>query len=166
LELLNFGQEAREELYKVQSINLCAPLVGQIVVDCMVKPPVKGDASYEQFHEEESGIFNTLHKRAMNLYETFQKLEGFECQRPQGAMYLFPQLKLPQKAIEAAKSKNKSPDAFYCMELLEKTGICVVPGSGFGQKEGTVHFRTTFLAPGDFGERMEKFHQDFMKQYT
>jgi hypothetical protein len=28
-------------------------------------------------------------------------------------------------------------------------GICVVPGSGFGQKDGTYHFRTTFLPPED-----------------
>ena len=26
-------------------------------------------------------------------------------------------------------------------ELLEETGICLVPGSGFGQKDGTYHFR-------------------------
>lgn len=30
---------------------------------------------------------------------------------------------------------------FYCMKLLEEEGICLVPGSGFGQKEGTFHFR-------------------------
>jgi len=29
----------------------------------------------------------------------------------------------------------------YCCQLLEETGICVVPGSGFGQKDGTYHFR-------------------------
>lgn len=33
---------------------------------------------------------------------------------------------------------------FYCMKLLEETGLCVVPGSGFGQKEGTYHFRYSF----------------------
>lgn len=33
---------------------------------------------------------------------------------------------------------------FYCMKLLEETGICVVPGSGFGQREGTYHFRYSF----------------------
>ena len=32
-------------------------------------------------------------------------------------------------------------DAYYCLELLRQTGVCVVPGSGFGQKEGTWHFR-------------------------
>jgi hypothetical protein len=48
-------------------------------------------------------------------------------------MYLFPQLSLPQKAIQAAKAANKAPDAFYALRLLESTGIVVVPGSGFGQ---------------------------------
>lgn len=42
-----------------------------------------------------------------------------------------------------------APDMFYCMKLLEDTGICVVPGSGFGQREGTYHFRYHFpSAPG------------------
>ena len=48
-------------------------------------------------------------------------------------MYLFPQISLPQKAIEAAKAASKAPDAFYALRLLESTGIVVVPGSGFGQ---------------------------------
>lgn len=30
---------------------------------------------------------------------------------------------------------------FFCLRLLEETGICVVPGCGFGQREGTYHFR-------------------------
>lgn len=33
------------------------------------------------------------------------------------------------------------PDMFYCMKLLEEEGICLVPGSGFGQRDGTFHFR-------------------------
>lgn len=53
-----------------------------------------------------------------------------------GAMYSFPQIKLPPKAIEAAKRAGKVPDVFYCLKLLEATGISTVPGSGFGQKEG------------------------------
>ena len=40
---------------------------------------------------------------------------------------------------------GKPGDWLYCKELLEATGIVVVPGSGFGQAEGTLHFRTTFL---------------------
>jgi len=40
------------------------------------------------------------------------------------------------------QAKGMEPDAMYCYQLLEETGICVVPGSGFGQKEGTYHFRS------------------------
>lgn len=81
-------------------------------------------------------------------------------------MYLFPTITLSEKAIAAAKEAGNSPDEFYCLALLDATGVCLVPGSGFGQKEGTFHFRTTFLAPGtDWVGRITKFHKGFMDQY-
>lgn len=67
------------------------------------------------------------------LEDAFNSLEGVTCNKAEGAMYLFPQLRLPQKAIDAAKSVNTAPDGFYARRLLEATGIVVVPGSGFGQ---------------------------------
>lgn len=82
-----------------------------------------------------------MKQRAHLVQEAYGSLEGIECQSVQGALYAFPKLHLPQKAIEAAKSKNVAPDFFYGMEMLEATGICTVPGSGFGQKKGTYHFR-------------------------
>lgn len=54
-------------------------------------------------------------------------------------MYSFPQIRLPPKAIEAAQRAGKAPDVFYCLKLLEATGISTVPGSGFGQKEGYIY---------------------------
>lgn len=60
-----------------------------------------------------------------------------------GAMYSFPQVKLPQAAVAAAKKAGKAPDVFYCLRLLEATGISTVPGSGFGQKEGYVFLKST-----------------------
>ena len=81
-------------------------------------------------------------------------------------MYLFPTITLPQKAVETAEEKGKKPDDFYCLELLDATGICVVPGSGFGQRPGTLHFRTTFLAPGtEWVGRIVDFHRGFMDKY-
>lgn len=56
-------------------------------------------------------------------------------------MYLFPQVRLPKKAVEAAQQEGKVPDTFYALAMLDATGICVVPGSGFGQVDGTYHFR-------------------------
>ena len=51
------------------------------------------------------------------------------------------QIKLSEKAIEEAKHRGFEPNAFYAFQLLESTGICIVPGSGFGQVKGTYHFR-------------------------
>lgn len=81
-------------------------------------------------------------------------------------MYLFPRITLPTKAIQEAQHHNLSPDEYYCIQLLEETGVCVVPGTGFGQKDGTYHFRTTFLAPGhDYVHRMVDFHKQFLDKF-
>lgn len=132
----------------------------------MVNPPKEGEPSYPLYKQEYDTIYRNLRDRAHALHDAFQQMEGVECQNPQGAMYLFPTLKLPQKAIDAAKAAGKNPDDFYCLELLDATGICTVPGSGFGQEEGTFHLRTTFLAPGlDWVSRITEFHKQFMDRY-
>jgi alanine transaminase len=182
-ELLGFDPEVRAELYKFVSISLCPPVIGQCLVELMTNPPKEGDESYELYKKEYDGIFNGLKQRAMALYEAFKQMEGVECQEPQvtipktpipqtpinhiqGSMYLFPTIHLPEKAIEAAKKEKRQPDEFYCFRLLDATGICVVPGSGFGQKEGTLHFRTTFLAPGtEWVGRIVQFHREFMEEF-
>ena len=55
--------------------------------------------------------------------------------------FLLPRLHLPPKAIAKAKEVGQAPDVFYAFQLLENTGICIIPGSGFGQKPNTYHFR-------------------------
>lgn len=132
----------------------------------MVEPPTSGSPSYDLYKSEYDGIFKGLHARAHALYDAFQQMEGVSCQYPAGSMYLFPTITLPEKAIKEAESKGKKPDEFYCDRLLDATGVCVVAGSGFGQKEGTLHFRTTFLAPGtDWTGRIVKFHEQFMDEF-
>jgi alanine transaminase len=146
-ELHQFDPEVQQQIYKLASINLCPPITGQIVVDLMVKPPTPESASYKSFEEEFNSIYEGLRSRAMSLKEAFSKMQGVECQAPEGAMYLFPQLvDIPEKAVQAAKNVGKQVDEYYCMRMLEAVGVCVIPGSGFGQKEGTWHYRTTFLA--------------------
>lgn len=145
-ELVNFDEEVEQQLYKLASTQLCSPVSGQIAVDVLVKPPGPGEASYELHQKELADIHKSLQERSNKLRAALNKLEGYSCAESQGALYLFPNIKLPSKAIEAAEKVGKPADAWYCLELLRATGICLVPGSGFGQKEGTFHFRTTFLA--------------------
>lgn len=165
-ELVGFHPDVEAHIYKFVSIMLCAPVIGQCLVELMVNPPKAGDPSYELYQKEYNGIYEGLHQRANALHKAFSEMEGVECAEPQGSMYLFPTIKLPQKAAEAAAAEDRTPDEFYCIRLLESTGICVVPGSGFGQKENTLHFRTTFLAPGtEWTSRIVKFHKEFMDKY-
>lgn len=94
----------------------------------------------------------------------------FKVNPAMGAMYVFPQFTLPEKAINAAKAEGKAPDVFYAFKLLEATGICVIAGSGFGQKPGTYHFRTTILPQKDKIKTMlaslKEFHEKFLKEYS
>jgi len=165
-ELVGFDPDVQAEIYKFVSIMLCAPVIGQCLVDLMVNPPKPGQPSYELYQQEYDAIFNGLRERANALHKAFEQMEGVECGSPQGSMYLFPTINLPPKAAEAAAAEGRTPDEFYCMCLLEATGVCVVPGSGFGQKDGSLHFRTTFLAPGtEWVGNIIKFHKEFMDKY-
>jgi len=79
-------------------------------------------------------------------------------------MYAFPRItNMPQRAIENAKAMGTTPDNMYALSLLEATGICVVPASGFGQAEGRIGFRTTFL-PGE--EELEVAVTKFAKHHA
>ncbi|KAH0553203.1 hypothetical protein GP486_006622 [Trichoglossum hirsutum] len=165
-ELVGFDPKVVEQIYKLVSISLCPPVTGQCLVELMVNPPKEGEPSYALYKQEYDDIFAGLKERATALYEAFKEMEGVECQEPQGSMYLFPAIKLPPGAARAAANEGRKADEFYCIRLLDSTGVCIVPGSGFGQKEGTSHFRTTFLAPGtEWVGRIVKFHKEFMDEF-
>lgn len=167
MELVGFSKEVLGIFVKMLSINLCSVVAGQALIEMMVNPPKKGDPSYELDHRQRTDIYNSLLERSRYLTEAFNKMRGIECQSAEGAMYLFPKINLPEKVISLAKEQDMEPDEFYCLELLENTGICTVPGSGFGQVEGTYHCRTTFLPPGiEWINRWEKFHNEFMDKYS
>ena len=41
----------------------------------------------------------------------------------------------------ALQSKGMEADSFYCMELLNATGVCFMRGCGFNQAPDIYHFR-------------------------
>lgn len=166
MEICGFHESVVAQILKLASISLCPPVVGQALVSLMVNPPNEEHPSHDVFQCEKLGIFNALKQRSHKLYTAFNQMEGISCQEPQGAMYCYPSLTLSEKAKKAAEEHKLQPDEFYCAQLLKSTGICTVPGSGFGQVPGTWHLRTTFLAPGDeWIGNWAKFHAKFMDQY-
>ncbi|KAG9459766.1 hypothetical protein H6P81_004274 [Aristolochia fimbriata] len=169
MEVTGFSDDAKEQIYKVASVNLCSNISGQILASLVMSPPKEGDESFDSYCAERDGILSSLARRAKTLEDAFNNLEGVTCNKAEGAMYLFPRILLPQKAIEAARAGKVAPDAFYAQRLLDATGIVVVPGSGFGQVPGTWHFRCTILPQEDkipaIVTRLQKFHEAFMAEY-
>jgi len=169
-ELTNIDSDIKGLIYKLLSITLCPNITGQITMDIMVAPPQPGDPSYDLYQSERQAIYNSLKRRASLVVDKLNSLPQVSCQRAEGALYAFPRIELPSKAIKRAKEESLEPDMYYCLKLLEETGLCVVPGSGFGQKEGQYHFRTTFLPSEEHLEEVlasyEKFHKKFLKTYN
>eukprot|EP00045_Choanoeca_perplexa_P008935 m.84411 g.84411 ORF g.84411 m.84411 type:complete len:536 (-) comp14683_c0_seq1:1186-2793(-) len=157
MELTNFDPAVKAEILKRLSINLCCNVSGQVMVGMMCQPPKLYDPSFPLYEKETSDIYESLKRRANLLADAFNAMPGISCGQPEGAMYLFPRIELSQKAMDAAVAYSEkngyttalAPDTFYCLQLLEETGLCVVPGSGFKQAPDTWHFRCTFLPQED-----------------
>lgn len=169
MEVTGLDSEVKFHLEKMLSAKLCSCLTGQVMMDTVVSPPEPGDESYDQFIKEKSVVLSSFKERAQLVAETFNAMDGITCNEVMGAMYAFPRLHLPKRAVVEAKSRGLHPDSFYAMELLEKTGLCVVPGNGFGQRDGTYHIRITILPATEklkqILESFKIFHQDFMDKY-
>jgi aspartate/methionine/tyrosine aminotransferase len=154
-ECRNVPADVAAQILKLQSVGLCSNLVGQVATYAMVHPPKPGDPSYETYNREKTAILEELKTRAALLAQGLNQIDGISCNEIAGAMYAFPRITLP-----AGKNDDE-----YCMALLEETGICVVPGSGFGQAEGTAHFRTTILPPTEkirqVVEKLGVFHRAY-----
>ena len=147
---------------------------GQIATFLMVSPPKQGDESYETYARERNDILSSLKKKAEILGNGVNQIDGMSVDIPQGAMYAFVRIQLPPERdvdisrmnAEERLAYEAKRDSDYCMQLLEETGICVVPGSGFGQLPGTLHFRTTFLPPQDEIEELVVKLKQFNEHYT
>lgn len=169
-EALNMDEDVKYQLNKSISAMLCSTVSGQAAMDVVVNPPKPGEPSYENFKKEKDYVLGDLKVKARLTSKLLNAIEGITCNEVAGAMYAFPRIHLPPRALKEAESRGVPADVLYCSELLEATGICVVPGSGFKQRPDTYHFRMTILPPVEELESLlsllASFHLSFMKQYA
>jgi len=173
-EIRNVPEDVFEQIIKLQSVSLCSNVDGQIVTYLMVNPPKPGDESYDTYIKEKDGILNELKFKSNLLGTELNKIDGMSTEVPAGAMYAYVKFELPhKKGIDPSKMSEEERlkyeaqrDNAYCMSLLEETGICVVPGSGFGQMPGTLHFRTTILPPRNEMEDLIRLIKEFHVNYV
>ena len=82
-------------------------------------------------------MLTALEERRDLVMDRLGSIDGISCVVPEGAFYAFPRLDFDAE------------DGAWCADLMRETGVVVVPGSGFGQKPGTSHFRIVLLPPLD-----------------
>lgn len=94
-----------------------------------------------------------LTKRRNLTVDMLNSIPGITCSKPEGSFYCFPKVEI------------NNPDNHFVTELLKETGVLVVPGTGFGQREGTRHFRIVFLPPEDVLEEAYRKISEFLEIY-
>lgn len=94
-----------------------------------------------------------LTRRRNMTVEMLNAIDGISCVKPEGAFYAFPKVDIQHE------------DSHFISELIKETGVIVVPGSGFGQKPGTRHFRVVFLPQEEVLEKAYKSIGTFYQKY-
>ncbi|MBU1098612.1 MAG: aminotransferase class I/II-fold pyridoxal phosphate-dependent enzyme [Bacteroidetes bacterium] len=112
-----------------------------------IKPALEGH------HDHLTLALEKLHRRRDITVEMLNEIPGISCVKPEGAFYAFPKLEI------------SNSDNHFVAELIRETGVVVVPGSGFGQKKDTRHFRVVFLPQEEKLEKAYKSIGDFIVKY-
>lgn len=90
-----------------------------------------------QHHIKE--MVEKLQRRRDYAVKRLNKTEGISCAKPEGAFYVFPK-------VIGVGSRWKT-DGDFARQLVEKTGVLIVHGSGFDETYGSGHFRAVILPP-------------------
>ena len=121
----------------VEAINklLRARLCANHPIQWAIKVALEGEQ--DQLIE----VRQKLRRRRDITVEMLNAIDGITCVKPEGAFYAFPRLHI------------EGSDDEFVRELIRETGVVVVPGSGFGERPGTKHFRVVYLAPEEVLEK-------------
>lgn len=93
-------------------------------------------------------------QRRNYCYKRFQAMPGLECPLSAGAFYLFPSIK---KVLSTGKWDS---DLTFCMDLLEKTGLALSPGSAFHLPG---YLRIAYVLPLDQLEKAMDLLEEFLR---
>lgn len=86
-------------------------------------------SAYTSSQEAVAEMKKAFGHRLEKLYGWISAIPGVECAKPQGAFYLFPNVK------KAAESNGFDQVDDWVKALLEEEKVALVPGSGFGAEE-------------------------------
>jgi aspartate aminotransferase len=108
-------------------------------------------AAYSGPQDEVEMMRKAFEERLNKIYEQLIKIPGFTCIKPQGAFYLFPNIK------EAAEMTGFQNVDDFVKALLDEEKVALVPGSGFGAPNNV---RLSYATSLDLLEKaMERIHR-------
>jgi aspartate aminotransferase len=111
-------------------------------------------------YTEDDGSVEKMRKafeeRLSKVFDRLNQVPGFSCQKPQGAFYLFPNVK------EAVENSPYSSTEEWVEALLEEAKVAVVPGAGFGAPD---NIRLSYATSLDqFEEALDRIEAFVKKQ--
>jgi alanine-synthesizing transaminase len=131
---------------RLASGRLCAPTPSQYAI----KPALEGDRSFM------TDFVSELKARRDFAVSQIRNIADLSCTTPEAAFYL----------MVKAEELGHPTDEQFVLEMLEKTGVLVVHGSGFGCDARSGYFRLVYLANQDLlGSALGSIH-DFMRSRT
>lgn len=105
----------------------------------------KDDGSVEKMRK-------AFEERLNKVYEKLITIPGFTCVKPQGAFYLFPNVR------QAATMTGYADVDSFVAALLEEEKVALVPGSGFGASDNVrLSYATSLEALEEALERIDRF---------
>lgn len=112
-----------EAIRKMERARLCANHPAQYAIRAALDGP--------QTHVAD--LVRRLTRQRDAALAAIRGIPGLSCVKPGGAMYAFPRIDFD------------ADDHEFVVRVLRETGVVLVPGSGFGQRPGTQHFRIVIL---------------------
>ena len=110
-------------------------------------------AAHENNHDEYINKSRNILKAVGNYVYENLKTNDVLINNPQGGFYLMPEF----------VGKKFSSSKEMCKDLLEKTGVALLPGSDFGFNENRMLSRLSFT-DFDGNEFMKKAHNDYIDE--
>lgn len=139
-------EQLKESVKKEARIRLCA------------NTPIQraGTAALNGPQDHIEAMVEKLRRRRDYAWKRLNDIEGITCAKPRGAFYVFPK-------VHGIGQRWKT-DMDFVRDLLEKTGVLFVHGSGFCETYGAGHFRGVFLPQIEILEEALNRLEEFMNK--
>jgi aspartate/methionine/tyrosine aminotransferase len=125
---------------RLASGRLCAPTPPQYAI----KPALEGERDFM------GELVRDLKARRDFAVSQIRDIDGLSCTSPDAAFYL----------MVKVENLGDQTDEQFVLDMLSKTGVLVVHGSGFGCDPRSGYFRLVYLADQDLlGSALTKIRQ-------